>query len=165
MPAACYFAWGCFQYFGIAHVRSGVIQHRQQLCRQRHGAMRIGAGPIGNAVDTIHYYEEVGEKLQDAPASVRLFLAPGMGHCRGGIGPNAFDAIGALEKWVERDQPPEQIIALKSAATDRVGGLMVGEPDKTQGRTRPLCSYPLVASYKGTGSIDDAGNFRCSIRK
>ena len=28
-------------------------------------------------------------------------------------------------------------------------------------RTRPLCPYPQVARYTGTGSTDDAANFTC----
>ena len=30
-------------------------------------------------------------------------------------------------------------------------------------RTRPLCPYPQVASYRGTGSIDDAASFACAV--
>jgi feruloyl esterase len=67
-----------------------------------------------------------------------------MGHCPGGPGPNAFDALGALEQWVEQGKGPNQIIASHNA-----GGRM--------DRTRPLCPYPQVAKYKGAGSTDDAG--------
>jgi feruloyl esterase len=80
-----------------------------------------------------------------------LFLAPGMGHCGGGEGPNAFDKIGALEKWVEQDKAPDALVA--SHAT----GARVD-------RTRPLCPYPQVARYRGTGSIDDAASFSCAAR-
>ena len=83
-----------------------------------------------------------------ASDSVRLFLAPGMGHCGGGEGPNVFDKVGALEQWVEQGKAPERLNA--SHSTD-------GKVD----RTRPLCPYPQVARYKGTGSIDDAANFVC----
>ena len=82
------------------------------------------------------------------PDNVRLFLEPGMGHCGGGEGPNVFDKVGALEQWVEQGKAPEKLIA--SHSTD-------GKVD----RTRPLCPYPQVARYKGTGSIDDAANFVC----
>ena len=83
-----------------------------------------------------------------ASNSVRLFLAPGMGHCGGGEGPNVFDKVGALEQWVEQGKAPEKLIASHSTN---------GKVD----RTRPLCPYPQVAKYKGTGSIDDAANFVC----
>ena len=83
-----------------------------------------------------------------ASDNVRLFLEPGMGHCGGGEGPNVFDKIGALEKWVEQGKAPEKLNA--SHSTD-------GKVD----RTRPLCPFPQVAKYKGSGSIDDADNFVC----
>ena len=71
-----------------------------------------------------------------------------MGHCGGGEGPNVFDKVGALERWREQGNAPEKLEA--SHSTD-------GKVD----RTRPLCAYPQVARYKGTGSIDDAANFVC----
>ena len=78
----------------------------------------------------------------------RLFMAPGMGHCSGGPGPNQFDALTALEQWVEKGVAPDKLIASHSTN---------GKVD----RTRPLCLYPQVARYKGTGSIDEAANFAC----
>jgi feruloyl esterase len=86
-----------------------------------------------------------------ASDSVRLFMFPGMGHCGGGDGPNTFDAMGTLAQWVEKGQPPDQLLA-----SHRAGGAV--------DRTRPICAYPKVAAYKGTGSIDDAGNFACQAR-
>jgi len=78
----------------------------------------------------------------------RLFMAPGMGHCAGGEGPDTFDKLSALELWVEQGQAPEQIIASHSTH---------GQID----RTRPLCPFPKVARYGGSGSSDDAANFQC----
>jgi feruloyl esterase len=75
-------------------------------------------------------------------------MAPGMGHCAGGEGPNEFDTLSAMERWVEQGTPPAQIVA-----SHRTGGRV--------DRTRPLCPYPQVARYKGSGSIDDATNFSC----
>ena len=133
---------------------------------KKHGGKLIlyhgWADPIGNAYDTIDYYEKMAHKTQDAPSFARLFLMPGMGHCRGGVGPNAFDAIGTLDQWVESGQPPAKMIALKSAATDSTGGLASGAPDQAQGKTRPICAYPQVAKYRGQGSRDDAASFVCS---
>ena len=104
------------------------------------------------AVNTIKYYDSVVDNLggaTNAMKNVRLFLAPGMGHCGGGEGPNAFDKVSTLEQWVEHGVPPEKIIASHSTN---------GKVD----RTRPLCPYPQVAKYKGTGSIDEAANFVCT---
>jgi Tannase and feruloyl esterase. len=93
--------------------------------------------------NTIDYYNSVLSAIGPAKAgkSVRLFLAPGMNHCGGGEGPNAFDAIGALDQWVEKDKVPDRIVASHSTG---------GKVD----RTRPLCPYPQTAKYTGTGSID-----------
>jgi feruloyl esterase len=81
-------------------------------------------------------------------ASYRLFLAPGMAHCRGGEGPDDFDAVAALEAWVEHGKAPDAIIASRSR-------------DGRVDRTRPLCPYPQIATYRGSGSIDDAASFVC----
>ncbi len=103
---------------------------------------------------TINYYKRVVDTLggeRKTSDSIRLFMVPGMGHCGGGEGANTFDAMSALEQWRENDSPPERIIASHSTG---------GQVD----RTRPLCPYPQVAKYKGTGSIDEAANFVCGVR-
>jgi len=71
-----------------------------------------------------------------------------MFHCRGGIGPDRLDGLTALVNWVENGQAPTTI-----TATQITDGKTV--------RTRPLCPYPQVARYSGTGSPDDAANFAC----
>jgi len=83
---------------------------------------------------------------------MRLFMVPGMDHCCGGDGPSLFDGMAALEQWVEQQKAPEQLIATHLAN---------GKPD----RTRPLCLYPKVAVYSGTGSTDDAANFVCKAQQ
>jgi feruloyl esterase len=98
---------------------------------------------------SVEFYESaVKSSPKDASSWVRLFMAPGMGHCAGGEGPNDFDKLTALEHWVEQGTPPAQIVA-----SHRTGGRV--------DRTRPLCPYPQVARYNGNGSIDDAANFTC----
>jgi Tannase and feruloyl esterase len=114
--------------------------------------------PSISPLNTINYYEKVIATVkknggaQDAEARTqefaRLFMVPGMMHCGGGPGPTSFDMVAALEQWVEQKQPPERINA--SHTTN-------GAVD----RTRPLCVYPKVASYSGSGSTDDAANFVC----
>jgi feruloyl esterase len=106
------------------------------------------------AVNTIKYYNSVVHTMGGAAKasnSVRLFLAPGMGHCGGGEGPNTFDKVGPLERWVEHGEAPNSLLA--SHAVD-------GNVD----RTRPLCPYPQIATHKGAGSIDEAANFVCRAR-
>jgi Tannase and feruloyl esterase len=105
--------------------------------------------------NSINYYENVLATMGGASRvnqSYRLFMVPGMAHCSGGDGPNQFDTIGVLEQWVEKGKAPDQIIAsrIRDGKTDR---------------TRPLCPYPQVATYKGSGSTDVAENFSCSVPK
>lgn len=104
--------------------------------------------------NSTQYYTRVLEALGGAGKilnSYRLFMAPGMAHCGGGEGPNTFDMVSALEQWVEHAKAPDQIPASHSTS---------GVVD----RTRPLCPYPQVAVYKGTGSTDEAVNFSCKAR-
>jgi feruloyl esterase len=101
--------------------------------------------------NSTQYFESVVAALGGADkvhGSYRLFMAPGMAHCGGGEGPNDFDELTALEQWVEQGKPPDFIVASRSR-------------DGKVERTRPLCAYPRVAVYKGSGSIDEAANFVC----
>ena len=88
------------------------------------------------------------KRLGATTSWVRLFMVPGMGHCRGGEGPNTFDMVGALDPWVASGKTPERILASHKTAAK-------------VDRTRPLCAYPQVARYTGRGSTDDAANFAC----
>jgi len=102
--------------------------------------------------NTIHYYEDVvatmgAERVKD---SVRLFMLPGVLHCSGGEGASSVDHLSLLEQWVEERKAPDRVIARRP-------------PGEGAERTRPLCPYPQVARYSGTGSTDDAANFRCTI--
>ena len=76
-------------------------------------------------------------------------MEPGMAHCGGGDGPNVFSMISALDTWVDQHKAPDQIIASKMK-------------DGRVERTRPLCPYPQVAKYKGSGSSDEASSFACA---
>ena len=103
-------------------------------------------------LNSIDYYNSVAAKLGGVAkidGSFRLFMAPAMNHCSGGDGPSRFDTVSALEQWVEQGKAPDRIVASHVAAGNQVD------------RTRPLCAYPQVARYTGTGSIDDAANFTC----
>jgi len=109
------------------------------------------ADPQISPGNSVAYYQQVVAALGGASkvdGSYRLFLAPGMGHCGGGEGPNTFDMVAALEQWVEQKKAPDQIVA-----SHAVKGVV--------DRTRPLCPYPQVAVYKGSGSQDEAANFVC----
>jgi feruloyl esterase len=107
-----------------------------------HGFNDPGPSPLSS----IEYMERVKAKVPAAKDSVRLFLAPGVLHCGGGAGPDRFDSLTALENWVEKGTPPASMIATKANAPI----------------SRPLCPYPQVAKYKGSGDTNDAANFACS---
>jgi len=98
----------------------------------------------------IEYYESVGKRLGAAETRdfYRLFMVPGMFHCSGGPGCGSVDWLSVVTDWVEKGKAPDQIVGAHI------------EAGKTT-RTRPLCPYPQVARYKGTGSIDEAQNFAC----
>lgn len=105
--------------------------------------------------NSIQYFESVQEAMGGEKVTqdfLRLFMLPGMGHCGGGPGPNTLDALASLEQWVEKANVPDQIIATHSTG---------GKVD----RARPLCPYPQVAKYKGTGSTDDPANFVCTLEE
>jgi feruloyl esterase len=109
------------------------------------------ADPVVPPQDTVAYYDAVVKAmggLEPTREFFRFFLAPGMGHCGGGPGPNTFDALTAMEQWSEKGVAPNRIVAQH---------LTGGKID----RTRPLCLYPLVARWKGAGTTDDAVNFAC----
>jgi feruloyl esterase len=80
--------------------------------------------------------------------SLALFMVPGMAHCQGGPGTDVFDKVAVLDQWVSSGRTPRSIVA-----SHMTGGVV--------DRTRPLCAYPATAKYTGTGSTDDARNFRC----
>jgi feruloyl esterase len=104
--------------------------------------------------NTINYYNAVLKATGPAAtASMRLYLAPGMEHCFGGDGPSDFDLDTPLAAWVEDNKAPGPILALRFPPN---------APPTKSDRTRPLCPYPAVAKYKGTGSTDDADNFVCT---
>jgi feruloyl esterase len=135
--------------------------------------------PAAPPLNTINYYEAVVGKLglRETEAFVRLYMVPGMQHGYGGVAPKFFGQFdlsvlgadpgrisietdpqhnisSALEKWVEMGTAPASIIATK----------YVNDLDPAQGlkMTRPLCPYPQVAKYKGSGSTNDAANFVCA---
>lgn len=121
--------------------------------RARGGKLIVPHGvsdPVFSINDTLAWYREVDQRTQGAAASfARVFPVPGMGHCGGGPATDQYDAFGALMKWVEQGQAPEKITAQAGPAT------------AWPGRQRPLCPYPKVARYKGSGGIELAESFEC----
>jgi feruloyl esterase len=113
-----------------------------------HGWNDPGPSPL----NTIQYYNQVLDELGPQQDQwMRMYLMPGMGHCRDSMGPDQASFLGALERWVEAGEAPDRIVAAK------VSGGQVQ-------MTRPLCPYPQVATWTGVGSTNDADNFTCRSR-
>ncbi len=92
---------------------------------------------------------------QETDAFYRLFMVPGMGHCSGGPGANSFaqgEPVTALESWVEKGIAPDQFI----------GSHVVDQRAGTVDMTRPICAYPKIPTWNGTGNANDANSFVCT---
>jgi feruloyl esterase len=111
-----------------------------------HGWNDPGISPF----NTIDYFDAVRTTVPETAtdAGLRLFMVPGMNHCRGGVGTDTFDTVAALDRWVTGGQAPARIEATK-------------EQDGNEIRSRPLCAYPRVAAYGGSGDTNDTANFVC----
>lgn len=119
-----------------------------------HG-MADGMIPYGN---TVNYYKSVVDMIgeEQTQDKIRLYLAPGMEHCAGGDGACIIDWLTAMENWEEHGETPGAIPASHPAVTMGAQGPVPGEAF-----TRPVCPYPQVAKYNGSGNTDDAGSFSC----
>lgn len=107
--------------------------------------------------DIVEWYERLTRNYGgDATDFVRLFLIPGMSHCRGGPATDQFDALSALMTWVEAGQAPDKIIA----SVDPLNPEVPANWDKK--RTRPLCVWPNIPKYKG-GDKEKAESFKCEL--
>ena len=107
-----------------------------------HGFDDAGPSPLA----TIDYYKNVERATGAAAATdLRFYVLPGVYHCRGGPGADTFDSLAALDDWVDKGKAPETLLA---ARTD--GKL-----------SRPLCRYPALPHYKGSGDPNSAESFEC----
>jgi len=101
---------------------------------------------------SVWFYEDLAAEqggYAGAQKNARLFLVPNMEHCSDGPAPVRFDTLTALDKWVEHGTGPDDITSFYT------NGQMTG-------RTLPLCKFPEMARYKGTGEIRNAQNWTCS---
>jgi feruloyl esterase len=108
--------------------------------------------PAIPAARSVLFYNELASALHGmakTQENVRLFLVPGMQHCSGGIGPDQFDTLSAIEAWVEHGKAPDAI----PAST---------KPDSATPHSLPLCPYPRQARYSGNGAVTDAANWQCA---
>ena len=121
--------------------------------RRRGGKLIVPHGlsdPVFSAHDTMRWWDRVNAAAGGrASEFVRVFPVPGMAHCGGGPATDQYDCLTAIVDWVERGVAPDRIIARAGASSPWAG------------RTRPLCPYPLVARYAGSGDVEDAASFVC----
>ena len=107
--------------------------------------------PLISPFNSVNYYNSVLRTTRSTPPasnSVRLFMMPGVNHCQGGDGTDTWDKVAVLDAWRSGGRAPEVVEAQH---------LTNGQVDKT----RPLCAYPRVAAYKGSGDTNVAANFEC----
>jgi feruloyl esterase len=141
---------------------------------KRHGGKMIQyAGWADAAIapeNGLNYYRKVERTMGDPRDFYRVFMVPGMAHCGGGAGPNAFgngsangtvidadhDLLKALEDWVEQGVAPRRIIATHYLSNSAAQGVQF---------QRPLCPYPERGEYVGEGDPSDASNFKCVVHR
>jgi feruloyl esterase len=144
---------------------------------KRHGGKLLMyhgyADPFVTPLGSLDYYTAmVGanghglEAVKQTQSFARLFMAPGVTHCGGGPGANVFngpdnlggpedsdhDVFLALRQWVEEGMAPKRIIGTKYVGDNPANGIAF---------TRPMCPYPQLAQYRGSGATTDAANFVC----
>ena len=101
---------------------------------------------------SIDYFERASAAAgSGADDSLRLYMIPGMAHCRGGIGADRFDAMSRLVDWVENGVAPGPIPASRAGADGQLN------------QTRPMCPYPQAAVYNGSGDVNAAGSYTCKV--
>ncbi|MFO1195111.1 MAG: tannase/feruloyl esterase family alpha/beta hydrolase [Rhodoferax sp.] len=120
------------------------------------------ADAIFSAEDTRQWVERLGRTGANPQRDfARYFPVPGMNHCSGGMATDQVDLLTPLVRWVEQGEAPQAIVAT-ARGPGHAGGVNIELPaDWSPRRTRPLCAYPTVATYRGTGSPEDAASFQC----
>jgi pimeloyl-ACP methyl ester carboxylesterase len=111
-----------------------------------------GADSAISALDTLRWFDSVNQKMGiGTPNFARMFIVPGMNHCRGGPATDKFDMLKPVMDWVERGIDPDRVVAEASAPAFF----------NTTARSRPLCPHPQISQYKGSGDINDERSFSC----
>ncbi|MBC5786168.1 tannase/feruloyl esterase family alpha/beta hydrolase [Ramlibacter sp. USB13] len=130
--------------------------------RSRGGKMLVYHGtsdPIFSSDDTQNWYK--GLAGNGGGSFARYYPVPGMNHCSGGPATDQFDMLTPLVLWVEAGVAPEGIVAGARGAGNAAGANADVPSSWAPNRTRPLCPWPKVARYKGSGSLEVAENFSC----
>lgn len=136
------------------------LRHRGAKLMVYHGA----ADGIFSAADTANWYESLQTANSGNAADfARYFVVPGMNHCSGGPSTDQFDMLTQLVNWVEgKSAAPDSVVANARGTGANVVNTEVPATWSAT-RSRPLCAYPKVARYKGSGDIESASSFTCSL--
>ena len=119
------------------------------------------ADGVFSALDTVAWYQGLQSAHANQAADfARLYLVPGMNHCRGGPATDQFDMLPALVAWVEQGQAPDRVLAQARGAGNAVPNTEL-PAGWAATRSRPLCPFPQVARYAGQGDTERAESFVC----
>ena len=119
------------------------------------------ADGVFSPMDTAQWMDKLqANHGNDSGAFARLFMVPGMNHCSGGPATDQFDMLAPLVAWVEQGKAPDSVTAKARGAGANVVNTEVPSTWSAS-RTRPLCVYPKVARYNGTGDVESASSFSC----
>ena len=141
-------------------VMPGTRKKRAKLLASPPFALR--SDPIFSSDDTTAWYESLrSANGGDASNFARFFRVPGMTHCSAGPSTDQFDMLTPLVAWVEQGTAPASVTASARGAGNAAGANADVPASWSATRSRPLCPYPQVARYKGTGSVDSADSFSC----
>ncbi|HEY5960626.1 MAG TPA: tannase/feruloyl esterase family alpha/beta hydrolase [Polyangiaceae bacterium] len=113
--------------------------------------------PIFSAQDTARWFSRLRPSVQNL---VRLYLVPGMNHCSDGPSTDQFDLLTPLMRWVEKGEPPRNLVATARGSTNPGGANPDVPAEWAPDRTRPLCAFPEVPTYT-SGDIERAESFVC----
>jgi len=118
--------------------------------------------PIFSAEDTRQWVERLSKAGVNSDSDfARYFPVPGMNHCSMGPATDQFDLLTPLVQWVEQGVAPQAVMASVRGAGNTSGVNAELPAEWSPKRTRPLCAYPTVATYKGSGSLEEANSFSC----
>ena len=123
-------------------------------------------------INTIAYHEALQRYIGNRQVDrfERLYLVPGMYHCRDGEGPSELDLLTPVMRWVESGQAPDEIL-VRQASDEQ--STTIAAHDKQHDRARhrhgkpasalegrPVYPYPYVARYSGRGQSEKGGHYK-----